>query len=296
MQLKTIRKIISTKIEEWLNSITNEELKKALKKDIIVSGGCITSLLNSEVVNDYDVYIKTYKTLKNVIEYYTIGNKIITVLEGNYKSSYVINEDTDNAYASSIRNLKDNQIKLFFNGNPGHKTGVENKNEDYSYKPMFFSPNAISLAGDIQIVIRFWGDSKEIHKNYDFIHATNYWTFENGLVTNKEALESIITKQLIYQGSVYPVTSILRTKKFLKRGWGITAGETLKIIFQCSLLDLTNYDVLEEQLIGVDVAYFSKLIEILRNVGTNKVDKLDYHYLATLIDKVFNDTDDDLKE
>jgi hypothetical protein len=52
----------------------------------------------------------------------------------------------------------------------------------------------------------------------------------------------------------------------LKRGWNISAGEMLKVMFQISELDLKNPDVLEEQLIGVDVAYFSALINILRNV------------------------------
>jgi hypothetical protein len=38
----------------------------------------------------------------------------------------------------------------------------------------------------------------------------------------------------------------------------------LKMMLQVSDLDLKNPDVLEEQLIGVDVAYFSTLIEVLR--------------------------------
>jgi hypothetical protein len=38
----------------------------------------------------------------------------------------------------------------------------------------------------------------------------------------------------------------------------------LKMMFQVSDLDLKNPDVLEEQLIGVDIAYFSTLIEVLR--------------------------------
>ncbi len=91
------------------------------------------------------------------------------------------------------------------------------KEEDMHYTPVFFSPNAISLSDKVQIVLRFHGDNVAIHKTFDFIHATNYFTFKDGLVTNKEALESILTKQLKYQGSLYPVTSIIRIKKFLKR-------------------------------------------------------------------------------
>jgi hypothetical protein len=53
---------------------------------------------------------------------------------------------------------------------------------------------------DLQIVLRFSGNVTQIHKTFDFVHATNYFTFEEGLVTNV-AVESILTKSLRYQGS-----------------------------------------------------------------------------------------------
>jgi hypothetical protein len=120
------------------------------------------------------------------------------------------------------------------------------------------------------------------------MHATNYFTFEEGLVTNIKALESLITRQLSYQGSFYPLTSIIRSKKFIKRGWNIGAGEYLKIMFQISELDLYNPDVLDEQLIGVDVAYFSTLIEILRGRGED-APRINSHYLNEVIDRVFGE-------
>ncbi len=157
------------------------------------------------------------------------------------------------------------------------------------YIPLYFSPNAISLSNQLQIVLRFHGDDVAIHKTFDYIHATNFFTFKSGLVTNKEALESIITKQLKYQGSQYPLTSVIRMKKFIKRGWNINAGEILKMLFQVSELDLKNPDVLEEQLIGVDVAYFDTLIKILR--GTN-TENMTSEKLNTIIDRVFNNADE----
>lgn len=63
----------------------------------------------------------------------------------------------------------------------------------------------------------------------------------------------------------------------------------LKMMFQVSELDLKDPQVLEEQLIGVDVAYFAVLIDIIRNT---KSEKLDSHYLNTLIDRVFNEYDE----
>ena len=180
-------------------------------------------------------------------------------------------------------------MKLFFNDLAGGMRINEDKKDSIEYVPLYFSPNAISLSNKIQIILRFNGDASAIHKNFDYIHATNYFTFRDGLVTNKEALESLITKQLKYQGSLYPLTSILRMKKFVKRKWNITAGEILKIMFQISELDLTNPDILEEQLIGIDVAYFAKIIAILREV---KQEKIVSDYLNEIIDRVFGQADE----
>jgi hypothetical protein len=59
----------------------------------------------------------------------------------------------------------------------------------------------------------------------------------------------------------------------------------LKVMFQISEFDLKNPDVLEDQLIGVDVAYFDTLIQILRNVPEENFTS---QYLNTIIDKVFD--------
>jgi hypothetical protein len=87
----------------------------------------------------------------------------------------------------------------------------------------------------LQIVLRFSGNVTQIHKTFDFVHATNYFTFEEGLVTNVAALESILTK---IPGIPYPLTSVIRMKKFIQRGWTVNAGEILKMLFQVSELDL----------------------------------------------------------
>ena len=75
-------------------------------------------------------------------------------------------------------------------------------------------------------------------------------------------------------------------KKFLNRGWTINAGEMLKAMFQISELNLKDPDVLEEQLVGVDVAYFAILIEVIRGVNPESITA---SYLSSIIDKVFNE-------
>lgn len=299
MQVKTIKKTIINKLNDWLSTINDEELVKELRKNIVVSGGSICSMLLQEPVNDYDVYIKDIDVLKKLVNFYTKDFKeVIKVLDGRLKDTeYKEDQFRKGILGCSVRNLKPNQIKLFFED----KNGGFRVNEDVDisesslvsrkkYIPLFFSPNAISLSDDIQIVTRFTGSIEEIHETFDFIHATNYFTFEEGVVTNKKALESILCKQLYYQGSHYPLTSIIRIKKFLKKNWNISAGEQLKIMFDIAELDLTNPDVLEEQLIGVDVAYFNILIKAIREKMENDSSfSLTKDYLRALIDKIFLD-------
>lgn len=229
------------------------------------------------------------------------------ILDGRLKDEYIKNrfpkydplqpyiKDTDELYTPArlviLQTLKEDQVKLDIESQ-GRRIDLikEVDKEPAKYQVAFLSQNAISLTDDLQIVLRFSGNSEQIHKTFDFIHATNYFTFKEGLVTNIDALESILTKTLRYQGSLYPLTSIIRMKKFLNRGWSINAGEILKIMFQISELDLKNVEVLEEQLIGVDVAYFSTLIEIIRGVSPESMNS---SYLNSLIDKVFGDEEDE---
>jgi hypothetical protein len=299
MKTKTINKVIKAKLNEWLETITDEKLREDVKNNILVSGGAIASMLLKEDVNDYDVYIQDMDVLVRLAQYYSPGAK--TVLDGRLRLDYLSKEYPDidhnnpicpftgEKYVAEkyvmISNLKENQVKLRIGG-----AGMRIKQEEGTkYLPVFFSQNAISLQDDIQIVLRFNGNPEQIHKTFDFIHATNYFTFEDNLVLNKEALESLITKNLVYQGSLYPLTSIIRMKKFISRHWTINAGEILKIMFQISELNLRDIEVLEEQLIGVDVAYFALLIEALRSVESSSITP---SFINNLIDKIFNEYED----
>ena len=66
MIVKSINTTISKKVAEWISSIDDPILKKSLKDDVIVTGGCIASMLSSEKVNDFDIYFRTKETAKEV--------------------------------------------------------------------------------------------------------------------------------------------------------------------------------------------------------------------------------------
>lgn len=179
--------------------------------------------------------------------------------------------DADTIDAKSIGNLH------------GHGT------EQGKFRPVYLTDNAITLSDKAQLIIRFYGDAEEIHKNYDFAHCTNYWRSDTKeLVLKAEALESLLTKQLFYMGSRYPLCSLIRMRKFIKRGFSCDAGQILKMCFQISKLNLSDIPTLEDQLTGVDQAYFQMLIDYLQQEqAKNENWVMDMPYLVSLVDKIF---------
>ena len=175
------------------------------------------------------------------------------------------------------------------------KAGTEEegqkKKDKKPYHTKFITNNAISLSDDIQIVLRFYGEPAEIHKNYDFVHCSSYYTsWDDKLELPSRALEAIINKELFYMGSRYPLCSIIRTRKFMGRGWHINAGQYVKLVLQLNEMDLKNLHVFEEQLIGVDSAYFTGLISSIEKMRHDHPDfEPDTGYLIKLIDQIFED-------
>lgn len=371
MKTKTINAVVAKKMNDWLNSIEDEDLRKLTRDNIIVTGGSLTSMLLNEPVNDFDIYLKTKECVKRLSQYYVNKfnennsgrtNKIGKPLKawvldgvdvdewkrGIKKLSSFAYDYTDIEYnkynqwtesdasknpadyeteeakdlvksylrvSGMILNTPTDRIKIVINsdGIAEDSDAVADANEydidayldalgdgdsvdsevltesnDGKYKPVFLSTNAITLSNKIQIVIRFYGEPEVIHENYDFIHATNYWTFKTGAVLNQRALESIINKELFYVGSKYPIASLIRTRKFIKRGWQINAGQYVKMAFQISELDLKNIYTLEDQLVGVDSIYFLNFVENLKKLQLqDKNFVVTKDYVTSIIDKIF---------
>jgi hypothetical protein len=114
----------------------------------------------------------------------------------------------------------------------------------------------------------------------------NYWDAATGeLGLRPQALESLLSRSLVYNGSRYPVASLFRIRKFIERGWRINAGQIVKMALQISELDLTKFDVLEDQLTGVDVAYFQQVLDTAKERGA---DKIEGAYLIEIINRMFD--------
>lgn len=290
MKRKTIKKVINKKLNDWIDTITDFDLQEDIKKHVIVTGGSIASMLLGETVNDYDVYFDDIDITERVAKYYV--SEFIHSHSG-YSATSVQILDKENISGEEEKRVCIIVPSIGIAGeNPDNEEDgdvLDPKDspdtDDDKYKPVFLSENAITLSNKLQIIVRFCGNPEELHNNFDFVHAMNWYRMKDEeLNLNPLALECLLSRTLIYKGSLYPICSIFRARKFIQRGWNINAGELLKIMWQISELDLTDISVLREQLTGVDALYFSNLIQAME--GLDK-DKFNSTYAAEVIDRIF---------
>jgi hypothetical protein len=298
MNKTRIRQHLRKKHEEFVDSITDGKIKAIMNNQSIITGGCITSLLLGEKVSDYDYYLDSYEAVTQVAAYFI---RQFTALNPDEPKPVLISlpnsvrimikssgQTSDQSYREALQLTNEEMDHQDIMDEQRDKDG--NKlNKKYPYRPVFLSSNAITLSNRVQIVTRFFGPPEEIHKNFDFIHTMNYYKpREDKLVLNPSALESTLAKTLVYVGSLYPLCSFIRTRKFVQRGWTINAGQYLKMAFNLSDFDLKNIEVLEDQLIGVDTTYFTQLINQVKadkEAGRLSIDGL---YITELINQIFD--------
>jgi len=315
MKSKTINAVISKKMQDWFFSIEDEKVRALAEENTIVTGGCIASMLLKEPVNDYDVYFRNRATALAVAKYYVsrfnpvnakgIARKIFIdpAFEDRVKivikSSGIAAENENNQEYQYFEHYQDatpqagQYVSELMSGAGEIEDAYDDLNEQAQqienngpkYRPVFLSTNAITLSDKVQIVTRFFGPPNEIHENYDFVHCTNYWeSWSKKLHLNQPALEALLSRELKYVGSKYPLCSIMRTRKFIKRGWTINAGQLLKAAMQLNAMDLTDPSVLEDQLTGVDSAYF---VEIIGKLKADDPEKVNTAYLIEIVDRMF---------
>lgn len=289
MKAKTIKAVLRKKISEWLSSIDDDSVRLLAAKNTIVTGGAIASMLLNEPVNDFDLYFRDKETAAAVARYYVARFE----KETGYALGLDVQEDrvrvvTTSGHrgetAAAERTVRMGDVEDTYEEAESAALATEDDGKP-PYRPVFLSTNAITLSHKIQIVLRFFGEPDVIHENYDFVHCTNYWcSWDDSLTLRPAALEALLARELRYVGSKYPVCSVMRLRKFIKRGWTVNAGQVLKMAMQISALDLFNPAVLEDQLTGVDSAYFIQVMESVREKDPEKVNAA---YLVEIIDRMF---------
>lgn len=298
-----------------------------IEKNTVVMGGSVASMLLNEKVNDFDVYMRTEEAAYKVAMFYIkkfAKIKKIPIDEGGtpgvdaapqdhdpylkrthepqgfkcyIKSAGVIDVKQDLAYRyfeNSTQEVIENYFGQVTENNAAFTPMKEDaekpeKGEEKEglYSPRYVTQNAITLGGDVQLVLRFFGEPETILQYFDYEHCKMYYCSWDGyLHMTTSTLECLMNRRLVYTGSKYPICSLFRIRKFLERGFTINAGQIVKMCLQLNELDLTDLDVLEDQLIGVDHAYFVEILALFRDHQKDGK-PFDGTYLMQLLDTYF---------
>ena len=320
---KVTKGILRRKLEDWYESLP-VNLQEAARRDTVVAGGAIASLLTGNNPNDLDLYFLTFETTKALAEHYVaqfqdinkekLTSKKVEMSVRSDQEETFETTDSDGKTVSvnkkrvmpfvrssgmAAEDAKDGDYIYFEGESTGDSaddfvekiaTAAEEAlaSEKPLYQPVFVTSNAISLRGGIQIVVRFYGKPQEIFDNYDYAHCMGAYIPSGGeLIIPLATRKAIMERKLVFNMSTkYPLASLFRQRKFLGRGFDISATELAKIAFRLGEFDLNNFKVLEEQLIGVDIAYF---LEFLGKIADRKESgkPINATYLATVLDRMY---------
>ena len=309
MKTNAIKRVLQKRHTLWVNSIEDEDVRDLARKSTFVTGGAVASLLMEGTINDLDIYFKDTYSAYVVANYYLKKWYARDASDRNTDISLMVNEPENN----ELENISNEEAEKRYKGktypikvyvassgivedkklvNEAKRTkGIESaKSEEDKPKflPMYISDNAISLTNDVQLILRFVGNHEEIHKNFDFVHCTCWYDpIKKELGMPQEALVSIVTKELIYIGSKFPLCSLFRMRKFINRGFSVNAGQMMKMVFKLHALNLWPSEVMREQLIGVDTFYINSFLSAYDAYIRDNNKAPEGTYLYELVDKVF---------
>lgn len=270
---QAIKEKLRSAFDSFLESIEDAEIRQLFKEYGFIAGGAIASCVTDDEPKDYDIYLKDKKACYSITEY----------LLDQMGEESLVNRLT----------FESNGLSLWV---PGGIIRLPKNGE--KYQPFIVTANAFSFTDGVQVIIRFADSTDKIVGNFDFLHAKGVYDYkEDALIIPDEVMLALKQKRITYTGSKYPLASMIRTRKFMRRGWNVNAGQFLKMSIQISQLDLTDPKVLREQLVGVDMLYFAGFLAELEKEKLGDISKLElekrFEFLFNKIDDAFKKNDEE---
>ena len=139
--------------------------------------------------------------------------------------------------------------------------------------------------------------AKTIIDNFDFtVCMAAYDYFTGDFYMNSLFLEHLAARSMVYniQGK-YPLASLFRLRKYLKKGYTISGTEIIKLGLRINNLKMNNYRDLKEQLQGIDTAFLQELTDAL--MTPEYADKeYDFQHFMEMLNTYMDDILDGIHE
>lgn len=142
--------------------------------------------------------------------------KSTSFITGGCIPSMLIDEFV-NDYDIYLHNEEDAQlVKDYFQNKHTH-------NKDDKFHVKLITDNAINLSDKIQVITKFTGTPYKVVENFDWKHIKSYYDCNTEkLFLTSDVYQLVCEKELVYTGSNYPLSSLMRLKKYIKKGWNVS--------------------------------------------------------------------------
>lgn len=173
-----------------------------------------------------------------------------------------------------------NDFDMFFPSQSEFDRCVESMNGDDS--PSFSVTDTawthITEKGDrYQLICASFGQPEEVIKRFDYTMCMGaYDPRKRDFILDPLFLKHCSQRRLIFNvNSEFPICSLWRAVKFIKRGWKLPGTEAIKLSLKINNIQLTNLSVLKRQLMGIDTIFLKELTDDLAAKGETKYDFLE---------------------
>lgn len=215
-----------------LNYIPKKIVELLKKHNGFVAGGALTSIFSRKEINDIDLYFKSTADCNAFISACRMDKR------------YLAKVDSENIADLYKRSHKD-------------------------VMATYQTTNALSFVygkRKFQVIKKFTGEPSEIFNHFDFTINMGAWMPDGVFWLYKDFFEDLARRRLMINvNTFYPISTVVRVFKYVRKGYTIGGTEILKIMLRVHSLELSNFGVLKEQLEGIDTLFLKPLTDFLSN-------------------------------
>jgi hypothetical protein len=142
----------------------------------------------------------------------------------------------------------------------------------------------ISEGHRVQLIKVLTGSPEQVIDSFDFTICQAAFQFkpnETGFWFGKGFFPHLAQRRLVFNVSAeYPVCSLFRVAKYLKRGFHFSGIEAIKLGLRIQALEIEDYKELRRQLMGIDTLFLKDLTDSLKGQDEKKYELNEF--LATM--------------
>ena len=201
------------------------------------------------------------------------------------------------ACTSSFSNAKIHDLDIFFRSQWALSNALAVYSADEKIKVKYSTDNAVSYRVNgkkVQFIKKdgFVGEPEAVVPHFDFtISMCAYVPDERRFHYDPKFMEHLAARTLVYNpDSKNPLSTMVRVKKFLARGYTVSGVELVKLGLAINNLKITTYRELKEQLEGIDTVLLKELTDALLVKADSEYDFREFLIMAEeYLDRFYGD-------